>query len=142
MDRIGRWLVPVFLLTGAGCATVRVEGVAERLPEGGQGITIEVSSFSFRPNVVSVKAGVTLTVTAVSRSSTKHNITIVTPDGETLESFDIFAGETVPFKTTLARPGRYTFYCDRFLHRPLGMEGVLVADDRPALRGTKDERTP
>ena len=126
MEQIQTWLLLALLLASGGRATVRVEGVAERLSEDGQGVTIEVSSFSFRPNIISVKAGVPITVKAVSQSDISHNITVLSPDGETLESFDIFVGETLSFKTTLVRAGRYTFYCDRLLHRPLGMKGVFV----------------
>jgi plastocyanin len=45
-----------------------------------------------------------------------------------LKSVDIPARGTETFEVTLPTPGRYGFYCDKFLHRwPFRMEGSLVA---------------
>lgn len=125
-DAVVRYLVLAFLLGMAGCATARVEGVAQRLPAGGQGVTIEVASFTFRPNAITLQARMPVTITAVSDSGIGHNLTILSPAGQVLKSVDIPASQTVGFEVTVPEPGRYVFYCDRVLHRPLGMEGVLV----------------
>lgn len=124
---MGRSLVLVVLLGVAGCAAARVEGVARPLPAGGQGVTIELTSFSFRPNVVTFEAGQPLTVSATSDSMIGHNLTILSPAGQVVKRVDVPARQTVAFEVRLPGPGRYVFYCDRPLHRPLGMEGVLVA---------------
>lgn len=116
------------LLAVAGCAVARVEGVAERLPGGGYEVTMEVASFTFRPNIVTLRAGMPVTITAGSDSGIEHNLTILSPEGQVLKSIDVLAGERVTFEVTLPEPGRYLFYCDRFLHRPLGMEGEFVAE--------------
>lgn len=122
-----RFLVLLSLLGAAGCAAARVEGVAQRLPAGGQGVTMAVTSFTFRPNVVTLEAGTPVAITARSESGIGHNVTILSPAGQVVKSVDVPAGQTVAFEVRLPGPGRYVFYCDRPLHRPLGMEGVLVA---------------
>lgn len=128
MRRRSGALVGVFLLGAAGCATASVERAAQQLPAGGQGVTIEMSGFTFSPDVVTLKAGVPITITAVSNSRIPHNITILSLEGQTLKSVDIKARQTATFEATLPKPGRYIFYCDLFLHRrPFGMEGTLEA---------------
>jgi hypothetical protein len=55
-------------------------------------------------------------------------LTILSPEGRVLESVDIPAKERAAVEVALPRPGRYVFYCGKFLHRwPFGMEGVFVA---------------
>lgn len=116
------------VLALSGCATASVEGVATRLPTGVQTATIEMSGFTFSPNVLKLDAGSTVTITAVSKSRIPHNITVLSPDEGVLHGVDIGRNQTVAFQLTLPKPGRYVFYCDVFLHRrPFGMEGVLVA---------------
>ena len=120
-------LTLVFVLGLAGCAAARIEATAQPLPGGAQGLTLELSNFLFRPNVVTVETGQRITVTAVSRSIAKHNVTIISPEGEVFADVDVPKRETRTFDVTLPRPGTYELYCDVGLHRPLGMEGVLVA---------------
>ena len=84
--------------------------------------------FTFEPEMVTLKAGVPVRVTATSNSRIPHNITILSLDGRPLKSVDIPARGTETFEVTLPTPGRYVFYCDKFLHRwPFRMEGSLVA---------------
>lgn len=121
-------LALVFLLGVAGCATAHVERAAQPVPAGGQAVAIEMVRFTFSPDVVTLQAGVPITITAASNSRIPHNITILSPEGQALKSVDIPAKQTAVFEVTLPRPGRYVFYCAKFLHRrPFGMEGVLVA---------------
>ena len=121
-------LLLVSVLAVAGCATVPVERAAQPLPAGGQGITIEMSGFTFRPDLVTLQAGLPIAITTVSRSRIPHNITVLSPEGQVLKSVDVPAEQTAAFDLTLPRPGRYVFYCATFLHRrPFGMEGALVA---------------
>jgi len=74
------YLVVVLLLGGAtGCRSFGEEVRASAMPavEGGQRVTLEVSSFKFRPNVITVEAGKPLRIAAVSRASLiPHNVTI------------------------------------------------------------------
>jgi plastocyanin len=118
----------------AGCAAARVEGMAQPSPAGGYALRLELDNFAFRPNVVTVPVSTLITVTAVNGSRIKHNVTVLW-EGEVLKqvlkSVDVPAGETVSFDLALPVPARYAFYCDVFLHRPLGMKGVLVAETLP-----------
>lgn len=96
-------------------------------PTGGQEVTIEMIRFTFRPDVVTLRAGVPATIRAMSVSGIPHNITILSPDGQPLKAVDIPAKGTEILEVTLREPGSYVFYCDKFLHRwPFGMEGTLV----------------
>lgn len=125
-----RWLsvfLLVLLLGTAGCASARVEGAARVLSTGRYEVTLELSNFAFRPNVVTAEARRPITVTAVGKSIARHNVTIISSDGELLANADVPAGQTRTFEVTLPQPGTYELYCDVGLHRPLGMEGVFVA---------------
>lgn len=125
-----RWL-SVFLLVlpigTAGCAAARVEGAAQVLSTGRYAVTLELSNFAFRPNVATAEARRPITVTAVGKSIARHNVTIISSDGELLANVDVPAGQTRTFDVTLPQPGTYELYCDVGLHRPFGMEGVFVA---------------
>lgn len=111
----------------AGCAGPRVEATARPLPTGRYGVTMELVNFAFRPNVVTVEAGRSITITAVSKSIAPHNVTIISPEGEVFADVNVPKRETRTFDITLPRPGAYELYCDVWLHRPFGMEGVFVA---------------
>ena len=128
MSRRGGRQLLLAVLGVAGCATTPLERVATQLSPNGQVVTIEVVRFTFYPDVIILRAGVPLAVAAVSNSRIPHNITILSPDGQAVKSVDIPAYQMAAFETTLPRPGRYIFYCDKPLHRGLfGMEGTLVA---------------
>jgi plastocyanin len=126
MRSVSATVTIVFVLALAGCAG-RVEGTAQPLPDGTQGVTLDLSNFSFRPNLVRVEAGQRITVTALSRSVSRHNVTIISADGEPFADVDVASGETRIFNVTLPRSGTYEVYCDVGLRRPLGMEGLLIA---------------
>jgi plastocyanin len=112
----------------AGCATAPIERAAQSRPTGEQVVTIEMVRFTFEPDVVTLKAGTPLKVTAASNSRIPHNITVLSLDGQVIKAVDIAARATETFEVTLPQPGRYVFYCDKFLHRwPFAMEGTLVA---------------
>ena len=132
MTRTRRAAVVLGLVAGvvgiAGCAAAPMERAARPLPAGGQAVTIEMVRFTFAPDVVTLQAGVPIAITAASHSRIPHNLTILSPEGQVLKRVDIAAEQTVAFDVTLPRPGRYVFYCDKFLHRrPFGMAGAFVA---------------
>jgi len=132
------WLL--FLLAVGGCASATVEQAAQPRFPGGQAATIEMSGFTFAPNVITLQAGAPLTITAVSKSRIPHNITILSLEGLPLKSVDIKAAQTVTFEITLAQAGRYVFYCDLLLHRwPFGMEGTLIAKSPPSLGSVRKD---
>jgi len=123
-----RWASTVaFVVALAGCAAGRIEGMAQALPAGGYGLTVELVNFVFRPNVITVDAERPIMVTAVSRSIAKHNVTVISSDGELVADVDVPAGQTRTFEMTLRRPGSYELYCVIGLHKSLGMAGLFVA---------------
>ena len=127
-DGARRGVMGVLILGMAGCASAPVERAAQPLPGGRQAVTIGMVRFTFEPEVVTLRAGVPVTITATSSSRIPHNITVLSLDGRPLKSVDIPAEGTETFEVTLPTPGRYVFYCDKLLHRwPFRMEGVLVA---------------
>lgn len=107
-----RTLMVVSILGLAGCGAARVEGIAQPLPAGRYGVTMELVNFAFRPNVVTVEAGRPITITAVSTSIAKHNVTIISTDGELLADVDVPSRQTQTFEVTLRQPGTYELYCD------------------------------
>ncbi len=121
------YLFTVIVLGLAGCATAQSAQTAEKPPSGGQAINLEVVSYAFRPNVIEVTAGSPFTLVAHNTSGATHNITILSQSNEQLKHVEVPAGQTVTFEVTLPAPGRYVFYCSRFMHRTFGMEGTIVA---------------
>lgn len=117
----------VSILGLAGCAVARVEGTAQPLPAGGYGVTMELVSFAFRPNVVTVEAGRPFTITAKNESWGKHNVTIRSSKGEIVKSVDVPGGQTRTFDLTLTEAATYALSCDVFLHPTFGMKGEFVA---------------
>jgi plastocyanin len=120
-------LLILIVLGLAGCATAPSVQTVERLPSGGQGINLEVVSYAFRPNLIEVTAGSPFKLVAHNSSGVTHNITILSQSNEPLKSVDVPAGQTVTLEVTLPAPGRYVFYCNKFMHRTFGMEGTFVA---------------
>lgn len=130
MTWVTRTALMTLLLSVAGCAGAPLERAAQPLPAGGQGIRIDLSGFTFRPDVVTARAGMPLAVIAVSESRIPHDITILALDGSILKRVDVPPKQTVAFDVMLGAPGRYVFYCSKFLHRrPFGMDGVLVVTE-------------
>ncbi len=128
MGTVRKSLGVALVLVIAGCASTPVERAAQPLPAGGQAVTIEMVRFTFEPDVVTLKAGVPIRITAVSNSRIPHNVTTLSLEGLVAKAVDIPATATETFEVTLPKAGRYVFYCDKFLHRrPFGMEGTLVA---------------
>jgi plastocyanin len=127
MRSVSATVTIVFVLALAGCTAGRVEGTAQPLPDGTQGVTLDLSNFAFRPNLVKVEAGQRIMVTALSRSVSRHNVTIISAEGELFADVDVPSRETRTFDLTLPRSGTYEVYCDVGLHRPLGMEGLFIA---------------
>ena len=103
------------VLALSGCATASVEGVATRLPTGVQTATIEMSDFTFSPNVLKLDAGSTVTITAVSKSRIPHNITVLSPDEGVLHGVDIGRSQTVAFQTDPAQAGALRLLLRRVL---------------------------
>lgn len=127
-----KWVGPLALglacLLAAGCARVGVqEGLGKPAGPGVQEVALEAVSFGFIPNRIRVRAGDEIRLRVRNTSRIGHNLTILRPNGRKAKSVDLPARETVEVSFRARRRGRYAIYCDRFLHQPLGMEGVIDA---------------
>ena len=122
------WLI-VLLISGwvaAGCARVPTQEreVASAAP-GKEQVKIEAVSFGFIPNRIRVKAGTKLKIRLRNTSIIGHNLTILSPAGKVARATDLESGKSLDLSVHFPRKGTYTIYCDKFLHRPFGMEGII-----------------
>ncbi len=83
---------------------------------------IAIAGYGFAPQVVTVKAGTTLTW--VNYDSVAHSVNSGTPANPTslFDSGDLATGQSYSY--AFAQPGTYTYYCD--LHT--GMTGVVIVE--------------
>jgi uncharacterized cupredoxin-like copper-binding protein len=108
-----------------------------------------VNEFSFDPDVITVKAGDTITVTFENNGTVDHNLNFVKPDAELdhlLEEIEEGAGEHIdeelltdmhsiePGHTEVAtftapsEPGEYSFLCTVPGHAEAGLMGTFVVE--------------
>ena len=92
-------------------------------------IEIELRSFSFYPNHIAILKNQTpFTFHLRNTSKTKHNFTLMDSHKNILVSIDIMANKSTVVTIEAPDSGNYIFYCNRFLHRHRGMEGMLMVD--------------
>ncbi len=122
------WLV-VLLISGwvaAGCAGVPTrEGQVTSAAPGKEQVKIEAVSFAFNPNRIKVKAGTKLNIRFRNTSIIGHNLTILSPAGKVVRATDLESGKSLDLSVHFPRKGTYPIYCDKFLHGPFGMEGII-----------------
>ncbi|MCX6714687.1 MAG: cupredoxin domain-containing protein [Candidatus Uhrbacteria bacterium] len=80
---------------------------------------MEVSNFSFKPNVLNVKAGDAVQITFTKAEGT-HTFVI----DETDTHNTVTQGSNLTFIAP-TKPGSYKFYCNVGNHRAMGMEGTI-----------------
>lgn len=105
--------------------------VLEPGQDGVQRATVIVDSYSYTPNhlVVHVGKPVELILKSVT-TITPHNFVLKEPAIGVQVDQTVDHGESATVKFTPAKPGTFTFYCDKKLlffasHREKGMEGRL-----------------
>ena len=92
-------------------------------------INIELRSFSFYPNHIAViKNDSPFTFRLKNTSQIKHNFTLMDDHKNILINIDIIQNESTPVTIESLDSGNYTFYCNQFLHRFLGMEGMFMVN--------------
>ena len=110
----------------AGCLGVPVrEGRGRSVGPGVEEVNVEAVSFGFVPNQIRVRAGREVRLRVRNTSFVKHNFTLLSPDGKVVKEVDIEGGGAAVVSFRAPSAGRYTIYCDRFLHRKMGMEGFI-----------------
>jgi len=92
-------------------------------------IKIELRSFSFEPNhVVILQSHSPFTFRLTNTADTLHNFTLLDPRRNVILKKHLKPKESITFTIEPLDPGNYVFYCNRFLHRHKGMEGMLMVD--------------
>ncbi|HXY90999.1 MAG TPA: plastocyanin/azurin family copper-binding protein [Acidimicrobiia bacterium] len=88
---------------------------------GARQITVDAQNYDFKPNNLTVKAGENIAIKLHSEDSL-HNFTI--QNKGLVVSVD--PGKTATGGFTLAKAGKYTFYCSIPGHRAAGMVGTIT----------------
>jgi plastocyanin len=99
-----------------------------KMTAGGPGkktVTVEASSFEFKPSSIQTLKGDTLVFKISSASSMAHNFTIKDPKGKILKSIELPSNQTVSVEIAFPEVGIYEFYCDKTAHSTLGMKGSV-----------------
>jgi plastocyanin len=92
-------------------------------------IEIELRSFSFQPNhMVVLQNQASFTFRLTNTADTLHNFTLLDLQENVILKKDLQPNESITFTIEPLSPGNYLFYCNRFLHRHKGMEGMLMVD--------------
>ena len=94
-----------------------------------QPIKIELRSFSFEPNhFVILQNHSPFTLRLTNAADMLHNFTLLDPWKSVMLEKDLIPNESITFTVGPLRSGNYLFYCNRFLHRHKGMEGMLMVE--------------
>jgi len=90
-------------------------------------IEIELRSFSFYPNHIAIfEDHLPFIFRLKNTPQIKHNFTLIDSQKNILISVDVMPNRSTTVTIEHLEPGNYTFYCNRFLHRRRGMEGMLM----------------
>ena len=126
------WTVALVFLTMLmllGCAPRVVLGPVYLYPKV-EPIEIELRSFSFHPNHFAIlKNSSPFTFRLKNTDEIKHNFTLIGKQKNILINVRLMPNESTIVTIDPLEPGNYTFYCNRFLHRSGGMEGMFMVAD-------------
>ena len=90
-------------------------------------VDIELKSFSFYPNHIAIfKDQSPFIFRLKNTAQIKHNFTLIDRRKNILINVDLMPDESTIVTHEPLEPGNYIFYCNRFLHRRAGMEGMLM----------------
>jgi uncharacterized cupredoxin-like copper-binding protein len=121
-------LILTALLILSNCAPRVIPGPVYFYPKV-EPIDIELSSFSFYPDHIAIlKDQSPFTFHLKNTAQIKHNFTLINSRKNILINTDLMPNEYTTITIVPLEPGNYTFYCNRFLHRSGGMEGMLMVD--------------
>ena len=94
-------------------------------------IDVELGSYFFKPEKISVKVGEPVTLKLTNTASVvPHDLKIVAPEAGIDVKVDVAAGKTASVSFTPIQAGTYEMACDKKLlffasHKDKGMHGVL-----------------
>lgn len=121
-------LLLVLMILG-NCAPQRTLGPAYLIGPETRSIEIELRSFSFELNHIAILNNSSpFTFLLKNTAQIKHNFTLIDSYKNILMNIDVMPNESTTATIKSRDSGNYTFYCNRFLHRFSGMEGMLMVD--------------
>ncbi len=121
----------ILLITGlllSNCAPRVIPGPVYLYPKV-EPIEIELRSFSFYPNHIALLKGESLSPFSFRLNNTasiKHNFTLMDDRKNKLISVDVMPHKSRTVDFNSLGSGNHRFYCNRFLHRTKGLEGMLM----------------
>jgi plastocyanin len=128
--KVKPFILPIFvMILLVNCGPRSALGPAHLIYPEIRPIEIELRSFSFEPNhmlVLQNQAPFTFRLT--NTADTLHNFTLIDPRRNVILKKDLIPSESITFTVEPVSSGNYLFYCNRFLHRHKGMEGMLMVE--------------
>lgn len=121
-----RIVAVVLALTAIACART---GVQPQSAVGGEKATVDITGFVFKPDILEVPVGTTVTWT--NRDEVLHTVTTGVTKNTGIGTYDAspdqrvdgrMDGAATTFSFTFASAGTYRYYCDRHRH----MAGTVV----------------
>jgi len=124
-----RLVLMIAMVILASCGPRSALGPAHLIYPEIRPIKIELRSFSFEPNhVVILRNHSPFTFRLTNTADTLHNFTLLDLQENVILKKDLIPSESITFTIEPLSPGNYLFYCNRFLHRHKGMEGMLMVE--------------
>jgi plastocyanin len=125
----GYFVTALAILYLASCAPRVALGPVRMFYPEIRPVEIELTSFSFQPDHLVILRDHSPPVFRLTNTAKIwHNFSLLDPHQKSILKKDIKPNESVTFTIELLDPENYTFYCARFLHRFLGMEGMLMVE--------------
>ncbi len=122
-------LILTALLILSNCAPRIIPGPVYFYPKV-EPIDVELASFSFQPNHIAIIRDQSPFIFRLKNTAQiKHNFTLIDRQKKILINADLVPNESTTITIDPLEPGNYTFYCNRFLHRRAGMEGMFMVAD-------------
>lgn len=100
-------------------------------------ISITLSNYAFSPTAIQLQAGTTYTLHFVNNGSKDHNFSapeffaasqVAPDDASKIEKglVDLSSGQSVDVTVTPGRAGSFAVECTHFMHKMMGMHGVIT----------------
>lgn len=119
-------IVLMAMLILSNCAPRVIPGPVYLYPKV-EPVDIELKSFSFQPNHIAILRDESPFIFRLKNTAQiKHNFTLIGKQKNILINVDLTTNESTIVTLEPLEPGNYTFYCNRFLHRRGGMEGMFM----------------
>jgi hypothetical protein len=115
----------VLIATIAGCSVFRQQPSAAPSAIGGNMITIKVQSYKFDPALIRAENPALFIFQVINATGSEQNLTLKSPKGQVIKSFNISPGGTAISNIELPDYGAYEFYSDKRFHATMGQKGRI-----------------